>query len=115
MYKEYPNFLLWEIYWVYSNIKVKKNAKLLDIGGSCSLFSFYLASKGVNVVAIDKNEKIVEEANRVATVMNLHYKAVCMDAEDYLKSTKEKYDYITSICVCQQLLRQIITQTTFNF
>ena len=100
---KYPNFLLWEIFWVYSNIKIKEGTKLLDIVGSCSLFSFYLASKGINVVAIDKNEKIVEEANRVASVMNLPYKAVCMDAEDYLKRTKEKYDYITSICVFEHI------------
>ena len=100
---KYPNFLLWEIYWVFSNINVKPKSKLLDIGGSCSLFSFYLASKGVNVVAIDKNPKIVDEANRVASIMNLPYKAVCADAEEYLNLTKEKYDYITSICVFEHI------------
>lgn len=100
---KYPNFLLWEIFWVTSNLNFQKGNKILDIGGSCSLFSFYLAKKGVKVVAIDLNQEIVDEANRIAKVMNLDYKAICMDAEEYLSKTKEKFDYITSICVFEHI------------
>lgn len=100
---KYPNFLLWEIYWVYSNLNIKKGDKVLDIGGSCSLFSFYLASKGAKVIAIDLNPKIVEEANRIAKIMNIDYTAVCSDAEEYLLNTVEKFDYITSICVFEHI------------
>lgn len=100
---KYPNFLLWEIYWVYSNLNIKKGDKVLDIGGSCSLFSFYLASKGAKVIAIDLNLKIVEEANRIAKIMNIDYTAVCSDAEEYLLNTVEKFDYITSICVFEHI------------
>ena len=100
---KYPNFLLWEIFWVYSHLNLKKGDKVLDIGGSCSLFSFYLASKGVEVTAIDLNQGIVDEANRIAKIMNLNYKAECCDAEEYLSKTKGKFDFITSICVFEHI------------
>lgn len=35
--------------------------------------------------------------------MNIDYTAVCSDAEDYLVNTKEKFDYITSICVFEHI------------
>ena len=100
---KYPTFLLWEIYWVYSNLHLKEKSLVLDIGGACSLFSFYLASKGMKVVAIDINQKVVDEANRIAKVMNLNYEAICMDAEEYLKSCNLKFDCITSICVFEHI------------
>lgn len=100
---KYPNFLLWEIYWVYSNLNIKKGDKVLDIGGSCSLFSFYLASKGAKVIAIDLNPKIVKEANRIAKIMDIDYVAICADAEEYLLNTNEKFDFITSICVFEHI------------
>ena len=100
---KYPSFLLWEIYWVYSNLNLKKGDRVLDIGGACSLFSFYLASKGIQVVALDLNGRIVEEANRIATVMRIDYTAVCSDAEEYVQQTTEKFDCITSICVFEHI------------
>lgn len=100
---KYPNFLLWEIHWVYTNLNFKKGDVVLDIGGACSLFSFYLASKGMKVIAIDLNPKIVEEANRIANIMNVDYTAICSDAEDFLLNTKEKFDFITSICVFEHI------------
>lgn len=100
---KYPNFLLWETYWVYSNLNIKKGDTVLDIGGSCSLFSFYLASKGAKVIAIDLNPEIVKEANRIAKIMGVDYTAICSDAEDYLLNTKEKFNFITSICVFEHI------------
>lgn len=100
---KYPNFLLWEIYWVYSNLDIKKGDTVLDIGGACSLFSFYLASKGIKVTAIDLNQELVDNANKIATIMGLDYTAICADAEEYLVGTEEKFDYITSICVVEHI------------
>lgn len=100
---KYPSFLLWEIYWVYSNLELKKGDRVLDIGGACSLFSFYLASKGIQVVALDLNRRIVEEANRIASIMGIDYTAVCFDAEEYVQQTDEKFDCITSICVFEHI------------
>lgn len=100
---KYPNFLLWEIYWVVSNIKFKKGMTVLDIGGACSLFSFYLAMKGVKVIAIDLNKEIVEEANKIAEKMNLDYLAINKDALKYVNDCNLKFDVITSICVFEHI------------
>ena len=100
---KYPNFLLWETYWVYSNLDIKKGDKVLDIGGACSLFSFYLASKGAKVVAIDLNQELADNANKIAKTMGLDYTAICADGEEFLSTTEEKFDYITSICVVEHI------------
>ena len=100
---KFPNYLLWEIYWVYKNINFIKGKTLLDIGGACSLFSFYLASKGVKVTAIDLKEDLVLEANKIGSELNYDYTAVCADVEDYLLNNDTKYDYITSICVFEHI------------
>ncbi len=101
--KKFPSFLVWEIYNVYYGLNLKKGDSVLDIGGACSLFSFFLASKGIEVVAIDKNEELVEEANRIARAKNLNYTAVAMDAEDYVISCNRKFRAITSICVFEHI------------
>ena len=100
---KYPNFLLWETYWIFKNLKPKKGDTLLDIGGACSLFSFYMASKGIKVVAIDINKEIVDNANLYAKKMGLDYTAICADGDEYLKNTCDKYDFITSICVIEHI------------
>jgi 2-polyprenyl-3-methyl-5-hydroxy-6-metoxy-1,4-benzoquinol methylase len=100
---KFPNYLLWEIYWVYKNIDFMKGKTLLDIGGACSLFSFYLASKGAKVTAIDLKEDLVLEANKIGRELNYDYTAVCADVEDYLLNNDTKYDYITSICVFEHI------------
>lgn len=103
---KYPSFLVWEIYTIIETINFKPGDTVLDIGGSCSLFSYYLESKGVNVVTIDINPALVEEANRVAKKLNLNCKAICADAEDYVKTCTEKYDYVTSVCVFEHIEKQ---------
>ena len=100
---KYPSFLCWEICTLVNNIDFKKNLKVLDIGGSCSLFSLYLAYKGLDVTAIDLNESLVNEGNKIGKALNLKYKAICMDAEEYLKQTNERFDYITSVCVFEHI------------
>ena len=101
--KKFPSFLIWEIYNVFYGLNLKKGDIVLDIGGACSLFSFFLASKGIEVVAIDKNELLVDEANRIAKAKKLNYNAVNMDAEEYVKTCNRKFDYITSICVFEHI------------
>jgi 2-polyprenyl-3-methyl-5-hydroxy-6-metoxy-1,4-benzoquinol methylase len=100
---KFPNYLLWEIYWVYKNIDFMKGKTLLDIGGACSLFSFYLASKGVKVTAIDLKEDLAEEANKIGKQLKYDYTGVCADVEEYLLNNETKYDYITSICVFEHI------------
>lgn len=101
--RKFPSFLVWEIYTVINTIEFKKGDVVLDIGGACSLFSFYLESKGVKVITVDKNPDVVNEANRVAKKLNLQYEAIVCDAEDYVNTCKEKFDVITSICVFEHI------------
>ena len=100
---KYPSFLVWEIYSVWFGVKFKAGDKVLDLGGACSLFSFFLAVHGVSVIAIDKNKQLVDESNKIAKVLNLPYLAICDDIEDYMLDCKEKFDVITSICVFEHL------------
>lgn len=101
--KKFPSFLVWEIYNVYYGLNLQPGSCVLDIGGACSLFSFYLASKGINVIAVDKNPIIVNEANRIAKELDLPYVAIEQDAEDYIDNCKIQFDAITSICVFEHI------------
>ena len=42
------------------NAEFSKGQKVLDLGGSSSLFSYYLASKGLDVTTVDLQENLVE-------------------------------------------------------
>ena len=103
---KFPSFLVWEIYTIVNTLNFKPGETVLDIGGACSLFSYYIESKGLNVVTIDINPVLVNEANRVAKKLHLNYKAICVDAEEYVKIWKKKYDYITSVCVFEHIEQQ---------
>ncbi len=101
--RKFPSFLVWEIYTVINTLNFKKGDVVLDIGGACSLFSFFLESKGVKVIAIDINKEIVDEANRIARALNLNYLAIHSDAEEFVNNSDIKFDYITSICVFEHI------------
>lgn len=100
---KFPSFLVWEIYTVINTIDFKNGDIVLDIGGACSLFSFYLESKGIKVIAIDINKEIVDEANKIAKTLNLNYEAIHADAEEFVNTCNDKFDYITSICVFEHI------------
>lgn len=101
--KKYPSFLVWEIYNVFYGLNLKPGQTILDIGGACSLFSFYMASKGINVIAIDKNPELVNEANRISRFLGLSYNAIECDALDYVNNYSIQFDAITSICVFEHI------------
>lgn len=101
--KKFPSFLVWEIYTVINTLDIKKGDTVLDIGGACSLFSFYLESKGLNIIAIDKNSELVDDANKIAKELNLNYKAITADAEDFVHECQEKFNLVTSICVFEHI------------
>src|SRR4051794_36184356 len=46
----FPWFLYWEIAWLVMHNRFEPGQRLLDLGGCASLFSCYLAAKGVEVV-----------------------------------------------------------------
>src|ERR1043166_4589492 len=51
--QNFPWFLYWEIVWVTIHSEFLKEQRILDLGGSSSLFSYYLASKGLRVTTVD--------------------------------------------------------------
>ena len=77
--QNFPWFLYWEIAWVFLNGDFKPGQKVLDLGGSSSLFSYYLASKGLNVTTVDMNEELVDVANQVAKALTRPINNLAMD------------------------------------
>src|SRR5204863_372039 len=56
----FPWFLYWEIAWLVLHNDYRPGQRLLDLGGCSSLFSCYMASKGLDVVAVDLKEELVD-------------------------------------------------------
>lgn len=99
--KNFPWFLYWEIIWLVSNNEFASGQKVLDLGGSSSLFSYYLASKGLEVTAVDLNKDLVRNGNFVADKMSWNLKNYIMDMRDLDFSCT--YDHITSVCVFEHI------------
>lgn len=99
--KNFPWFLYWEIAWVVLNNRFLPGQRVLDLGGTSSLFSYYLASKGLDVTTIDLQENLVENANRVGKQTGWKLKNYVMDMCDI--RFEEQFDHITSICVYEHI------------
>jgi len=107
----FPWFKYWEIVWVVSNNSFKPGQKVLDLGGSSSLFSYYLASKGLDVTTIDIRTNLVENANYVAEQSGWNLKNEVMDMRLMAVQSSRAlqiflgppFDHITSLCVYEHL------------
>lgn len=99
--KNFPWFLYWEIIWVILNNEFKVDHKVLDLGGSSSLFSYYLASKGVDVTTIDLKRELVDNANYVAQKLKWNLKNYVMDMRNL--NFAKKFHHVTSICVYEHI------------
>lgn len=97
----FPWFLYWEIVWVIINNDFNKDQKVLDMGGSSSLFSYFLASRGIDVTTIDIKRDLVDNANHVAQQMGWKLHNYIMDIREL--DFDCKFDHITSICVYEHL------------
>ncbi len=97
----FPWYLYWEIYWLTENNQLDKNHKILDLGGSSSLFSYYLASEGLDVTTIDIQEELVDNANRVAEAMEWNLKNHAMDIRDM--TLDGQFDHIFSVSVYEHI------------
>lgn len=98
---DFPWFLLWEMYWLYKNNDYKSGESLLDLGGSSSLFSFYLASKGLKVVTVDLQKDLVDNGNKVAAAMGWDLRNYAMDMKHL--DFADEFDHITSVCVFEHI------------
>jgi methyltransferase family protein len=97
----FPWFLYWEIAWLTINNDFAPGQRLLDLGGCSSLFSLYMASKGLDVVALDLNDELVANGNKVAAATGWALRNVRMDIRDL--DLPERFDHITSVCVFEHL------------
>lgn len=97
----FPWFLYWEIYWIVKNGEFKASDKILDLGGSSSLFSYYLAHKGYDVTTVDVQDELVANANLVAEKMHWNLKNIKMDMSKL--TLNNKFTHITSICVFEHI------------
>src|SRR5690606_17676105 len=91
------------IEWMIRNFPaLKPGMKVLDAGGTSSLFSCYLASKGVEVHSIDINPQLIDTANKIGKKMGWGMHAYAMDAQA-LKFDEGFFDHAFSICVFEHL------------
>ena len=98
-----PWYLYWEIFWIIKNgPQIKNNMRLLDAGGTSSLFSCYVASLGAEVHSVDLNKALVSNANKIASVMGWNLLGYTMNMEK-LDFENEHFDHAYSICVFEHL------------
>ena len=98
-----PWYLYWEIYWVMRNgPQVNSKMKVLDAGGTSSLFSCYLASLGCEVHSIDLRDILVSNANEIAQKMGWNMHSYRMNMKQ-LEFADETFDHAYSICVFEHL------------
>jgi 2-polyprenyl-3-methyl-5-hydroxy-6-metoxy-1,4-benzoquinol methylase len=99
--RNFPWFLYWEVVWVVLNTPFRPGERILDLGGSSSLFSLFLASRGLDVTTVDLNETLVENANLVARETGWKLRNHLMDMRAL--SFDRQFDHITSICVYEHI------------
>jgi 2-polyprenyl-3-methyl-5-hydroxy-6-metoxy-1,4-benzoquinol methylase len=99
--KNFPWFLYWEIAWLTINSGFNPGQRLLDLGGSCSLFSYYAASKGLDVTTVELRPELVDEANEVAKKTGWRLTNRVMDMREL--DLEPGFDQITSVCVFEHI------------
>lgn len=97
----FPWFLYWEIVWIALHTEFRRGQTVLDLGGSSSLFSYYLAAKGLAVTTVDAQRPLVENANRVAQRMGWDLQNYEMDIRDL--NFCRQFDHVTSVCVYEHI------------
>lgn len=98
-----PWYLYWEIFWVIKNSpQLKSDMRILDAGGTSSLFTCYLASLGYEIHSIDINEKLVSNGNKLTSIMGWNMFSYTMNMKN-LDFEDEYFDHAYSICVFEHL------------
>jgi SAM-dependent methyltransferase len=101
--KRFPWFLYWEVFWVMAHgPKLGSDTRVLDAGGTSSLFSCFLASLGCEVHSIDLDRELVANANKIArgTGWNLLSYEMNMNQLDF---EDEYFDHAYAVCVFEHL------------
>jgi surface carbohydrate biosynthesis protein len=99
-----PWFLYWEICWVLRMLgdRLTPQSRVLDAGGSGSLFSCYLSSLGTEVHAIDLNPKLEKLGRAIQDKMGFNLYSYTMNMCS-LEFPDEYFDHAFSICVFEHL------------
>lgn len=97
----WPWFLYWEIAWLALNTEFVRGQRVLDLGGSSSLFSYFLAARGLSVVAVDLDPELVSNGNRTASHLEWDLENVVMDIRRL--DLPGQFDHVTSVCVYEHV------------
>jgi hypothetical protein len=97
----YPWFLYWEIAWLTINNDFRPGQRLLDLGGCSSLFACYMASKSLDVVALDLDDELVANGEAIAEGTGWSMRSLRMDLREL--DLAERFDHVTSVCVFEHL------------
>lgn len=101
--KRIPWYLYWEIDQVLKNgPKLKGNERLLDAGGTSSLFSIFLSSKNYNVNSIDLVPILKENADIITKERGYNLTSHVMDMTK-MNFQDNYFDHAYSICVFEHL------------
>lgn len=99
----HPWFLYWEAFWATSRgPRLDAEHRVLDAGGTASLFSCYLASRAAETHSVDLNPKLVAAGEQTAREMRWNLHSYCMDMTD-LRFEDDYFDHAYSICVFEHL------------
>jgi len=99
----HPWFLYWEAYWtLMRGPKLSAGARVLDAGGTASLFSCCLASQGAETHSVDLNKTLVAAGEKTARAMNWNLHSYSMDMQS-LDFEDGFFDHAYSICVFEHL------------
>jgi len=102
--QRYPWFLYWEIAWLDMHNDFRAGQRLLDLGGSSSLFSCYMAARGLDVVTVDLNEELVAYGDSLAAETGWSLRNLRMDMRDLDEAELGgRFDHITSVCVFEHI------------
>jgi SAM-dependent methyltransferase len=97
----YPWFLYWEIAWLTINNDFRPGERLLDLGGCSSLFACYMASKSLDVVAVDLADRLVTNGDAIAAKTGWSMRNVRVDLREL--DLAERFDHVTSVCVFEHV------------
>jgi len=105
-YERSERVKLWENAWTIYHSGVNPNDRVLDIGGASTIFSFYLASMGCSVAAVDNdwgNCGTIYNSDYVAQKMGWDLRCYDRDIAKPLPFPDNHFDCVFSICVVEHL------------
>lgn len=102
--ERFPWFLYWEIAWLVINNRFRSGDRLLDLGGSSSLFSCYMASCGLEVVTVDLKDSLVANGDEIGAATGWNLRNIRADMRSLDEAALGgRFHHVTSVCVFEHL------------